>query len=284
MFAHNRAKHDNTRDPNFGNSVIEKKMNAYYPIPENFESYVYISQILHAKATRIAIEAHRRSMPYCMGTLFWQLNDCWPAVSWSSIDYYGNWKAAQYAAQDAYKTIIAPVIIEDGKLRVYLVSDSLKDTKARLSLKILSLNGTTHYEKQELISISANTSKVYFETDTIQLLQNLDKKNIVFVAGVSVEDKLIASTNFYFVPEKEMKLIKPNIGIKTHKNGNEIVISLDTDVLAKNIHITFPDAEGLLSDNYFDLIPGEQKRLTFKIRSGNAKSAPVVKSLVDHIN
>jgi beta-mannosidase len=286
LFAHNRAKHDNTRDPNFGNNVIENKMKVYYHIPEKFESYVYTSQLLHAKATKMAIEAHRRNMPFCMGTLYWQLNDCWPAVSWSSIDFYGNWKAAQYTVREVYKNIIAPVIIEEGKLRVYLVSDSLKDTKAKLTLKIVNLKGESLYNKQENIILAANTSKIYFETDTLQLLKNLDKKNIALVVEVTEGARQLASNIFYFVPEKEISLSKPNIVFTTAQNGNQIDITLKTDVLAKSVYLSFPDNEGFFSDNYFDLMPGEIKKLTFKSTTGVnvVKQALLVKSLIDFKN
>jgi len=281
LFAHNRAKNDNTRDPNFGNSVIEKKMKVYYNIPDNFESYIYMSQILHAKASKIAIEAHRRNMPFCMGTLYWQLNDCWPAVSWSSIDFYGNWKATQYTIRDVYKTIIAPVIIEEGKLRVYLVSDSLKDVKAQLNLKIISLKGETLFSKQENITISANTSKVYFDADTLQLLKNLNQKNIVLIVEVKEGEKLLAANNFNFVAEKDMNLSKPVIVANTAQSGNEFTITLKSDVLAKNVYLYYPDNEGFFSNNYFDLLPGEVKKLTFKPKMGTPKQNLIVKSLVD---
>lgn len=281
LFAHNRAKNDNTRDPNFGNNVIEKKMKAYYEIPQNFESYVILSQILHAKATKIAIEAHRRNMPFCMGTLFWQLNDCWPAVSWSSIDFYGNWKAAQYAAREAYKTIIAPVIIEDGKLRVYIVSDSLNDTKAKLNLKIMSMNGKSLFTKSENITISGNTSKIYFESDTLQLLKNVDIRDVVFVVEVKDGEKLLASNNFNFVPEKEMNLGKPSFKTKTTQNGDQISITIKSDIFAKNVFLNFPDAEGFFNNNCFDLLPGEESRINFSVKSGKPAQL-VIRTNVDY--
>ncbi|MDZ7725276.1 MAG: hypothetical protein U5R06_21280 [candidate division KSB1 bacterium] len=67
-------------------------MQRHYKQPRDFESYLYVSQLLQAKAVEMAVDAHRRNKPFCMGTLYWQLNDCWPVTSWSSVDYYGNWK------------------------------------------------------------------------------------------------------------------------------------------------------------------------------------------------
>lgn len=84
-----------------GNRLIKEYMDIYMSEPKDFTSFLYMSQVLQAEAMKMAIEAHRRSMPYCMGTLYWQMNDCWPVASWAGMDYYGKWKAMQYYAKKA---------------------------------------------------------------------------------------------------------------------------------------------------------------------------------------
>jgi beta-mannosidase len=63
---------------------------------------------MQADGVRLAMEAHRRAMPYCMGSLYWQINDCWPVASWSSIDYFGRWKALHYTARRIFAPVISP--------------------------------------------------------------------------------------------------------------------------------------------------------------------------------
>jgi len=285
MFAHNRALNDNTRDPYFGTQAIERKMIKYYGIPENFENYVYTTQILHAKATKIAIESHRRHMPYTMGTLYWQLNDTWPAVSWSSIDFYGKWKAAQYMARDVCRTYIASTIIEDNKFKVYIVSDSLKNVNAKLSLNMLSLDGEKQFFSEEKdLTIDANTSKVYFEIDSAKITEGIDVNNVVLNIEVKTEDKLLTDNNYYFTVEKNLSLTKPNITVKSNlKNNKTTRITLKTDVLAKNVYLAFPEKEGHFSDNYFDLLPGQEKVVTFTCTSSVTidEKELVVKSFID---
>ena len=106
-----------------GNELIDKTMRSYYNVPEKFEDFVYVGQVLQGKGMRRGFEAHRRNMPYCMGTLYWQLNDSWPVVSWSSIDYYGNWKAMHYEAKRAFAPIIINAIKEGDDLNFYIISD-----------------------------------------------------------------------------------------------------------------------------------------------------------------
>ena len=97
-------------------------MEKYFKVPDDFSAFVYMSQYLQAEAVKIGIEAHRRAKPYCMGTLYWQINDCWPVASWSSIDYCGRWKALQYYARDAYdEVLVSPYA--SGKQVVFTLVD-----------------------------------------------------------------------------------------------------------------------------------------------------------------
>ncbi|MBM3404662.1 MAG: glycoside hydrolase family 2 protein, partial [Bacteroidetes bacterium] len=89
-----------------GFEYIKEYMGRDYLLPVKFGDYVYVSQLMQAEAMKTAIEAHRRAMPNCMGSLYWQFNDCWPAISWSSVDYYGRWKASHYFIKKAFNNII----------------------------------------------------------------------------------------------------------------------------------------------------------------------------------
>ncbi|MFA6832934.1 MAG: glycoside hydrolase family 2 protein, partial [Bacteroidaceae bacterium] len=125
-----------------GNELIDKTMRIYYNVPEKFEDFVYVGQVLQGKGMRRGFEAHRRNMPYCMGTLYWQLNDSWPVVSWSSIDYYGNWKAMHYEAKRAFAPIIINAIKEGDDLNFYIISDRLEDNdNVTLELKTIDFTG-----------------------------------------------------------------------------------------------------------------------------------------------
>lgn len=96
-----------------GNAKIIYYLTGRFRLPKEFASLVYISQVMQAEGVRIGVEQWRRKRERCSGALYWQLNDCWPAISWSSIDYYGHWKALHYAA----RRFFAPVLLsleEDG--------------------------------------------------------------------------------------------------------------------------------------------------------------------------
>ena len=137
-----------------GNGMIKKHSDLLYGKPKDFNEFVYFSQLTQSKAVSIAISAHRLNSPICMGTIFWQLNDCWPAPTWSSIDYFGNWKALQYRVKEDYQDVTVLEKTEEiGKESYYFVSDSPIEFETELISEVYSTLG-------ELIEKSANKIKV----------------------------------------------------------------------------------------------------------------------------
>src|SRR5262245_66299241 len=112
-----------------------------YPEPKDFESFLYVSQVLQADGIRTGAEHLRRIMPHNWGSLYWQLDDCWPVASWSSIDYFGRWKALQYSARRFFAPVLASVVEENGVVKVWGISDRRNDTPARLTVKLIDFAG-----------------------------------------------------------------------------------------------------------------------------------------------
>lgn len=148
-----------------GNALIRTYMERDYIIPEKFEDFVYVGLVLQGQGMRHGLEAHRRNRPYCMGTLYWQLNDSWPVVSWSSIDYYGNWKALHYQAKRAFAPILINPIRQNDSLNIYLISDC-PDTKDHLMLEMK----VTDFDRKKqgkpirlnTLTVPANTSQCVY--------------------------------------------------------------------------------------------------------------------------
>lgn len=231
-----------------GYQTIQTYMERDYKIPSQFEDYIYVSQLLQAEGMKTAIEAHRKSKPYCMGTLFWQLNDCWPVTSWSSVDYYGNWKAFHYQAKRSFENVLISVQDEDNFYKVYIINDELNTAKDQLKLQLFNFEGKSLWDKVSEIKIEENTSQVYFQIEK-KALEKFNLKN----AYLSVQFNS-ARTNYFFVKPKDLLLEKPTIQIKT--TGHQ-TIEISTDVLAKNV---FLFQEGtFFDDNYFDLLPNEKR-------------------------
>lgn len=137
-----------------GNGMIKKHADLLYGEVKSFPEFVYLSQLTQAKAVGIAISGHRADMPRCMGTLYWQFNDCWPAPTWSGIDYYNNWKALQYQVKKDYEDI---AVIEQtkkmGEERYFIVSDLPDSFQQQVVFKAYDLEGKSLFSGSEKINL-----------------------------------------------------------------------------------------------------------------------------------
>lgn len=251
-----------------GYQTIQTYMERDYKVPTKFEDYIYVSQLLQAEGMKTAIEAHRRAKPYCMGTLYWQLNDCWPVTSWSSVDYFGNWKAFHHQAKRSFEDILISVNEEENQYKVYIINDELTSEKGKLEVQLIDFDGNILWHKISEIQIDANTSKIYFQIDKKEF-EKFNLKQVVL--NLKFKE---AVTNFYFVKPKYLELENPEIKIEYLPN-NEIKIS--TKKFAKNIYLSQEDT--FFSNNYFDLLPEPYQTKIIKL-SKPAKDIKVM-SLFD---
>lgn len=256
-----------------GNQRINNGVSREFGDWTSFPDYVYLTQLYQAYDVRFGAETHRRNMPHCMGTLYWQLNDCWPVASWAGIDYEGRWKALHYAIRDIYKPIIVSIVNDEEMIKVFAVSDLLTETKARLSVQLLKFNGEILYSDSLPIIIPQQTSQVYFSIDKKRLLSNTEQDEIVMLARLSSPDnQTIHENTLYFGRNRELKLSR-NFNLKksvTKNKDGTYSISLSTDVLIRGIFLSTPGQTDFFSDNYFDLIPGKPKTIRWVPGSGNA--------------
>ena len=247
-----------------GNQLINEYMQRSYQDPKDFESFLYVGQVMQAEGMKIAFEAHRRAKPYCMGSLYWQLNDCWPVASWSGIDYYGRWKALHYFAKKAFSPVLVSPVVEDEKLKIYIVSDRLVPIEADLKMKILDFAGEEYGVTEFPVCIKANASGVYHTESVNKCFAGLNKDALLLHVTLFQNASVISENVLYFVPPKNLDLPRPGLRKAVFKTPDGYRITLESDYLAKNLHLCFPRYEGLFSDNYFDLLPGEQKTVLFK--------------------
>nr|WP_317127352.1 glycoside hydrolase family 2 protein [Chryseobacterium sp. CH21] len=236
-----------------GWDIINEYLKRDYKIPTDFVQYNYLSQLLQARGMQIAIEAHRRAKPYNMGTLYWQLNDCWPVVSWSSIDYLGNWKAFHYQAKRSFEPVLISVAETDKSYDVYLISDLLKELKTDAKFELIDFKGKTLWKANQSDIINADVSKKIRSISKSELSQ-FDLSGAVL--RISSDKDLKFEKLFFFNKPKDLKLSKPEIKIRKI-SSTEIEIS--TDILAKDIYLI---GDIHFNDNFFDLLPGTSKKIT----------------------
>jgi beta-mannosidase len=250
-----------------GNALIAEYMQRDYRMPENFADFVYVSQLLQAEGMRLGIEAHRRNKPYCMGTLYWQLNDVWPVASWSSIDYYGRWKALHYFVREAYSPVAALPFLEDDILQVYGVSDLPADTTLVLRVRALSFDGKNLFDQTTPEQRIRPDSSLQIWQGTLRTMLGKHKKEdaVVEITLRTAEGRLAYRRLFYFEKPKKLDLPNPRISMQADSINDGYQITLQADKLAKNVCLQSTVA-GFFDDNYFDLLPGERKTVLFKTK------------------
>lgn len=244
-----------------GNTAIKDYMKMYYHVPDNFEKFLYVGQVLQAYGIQSAIEAHRRAMPYNMGSLVWQINDCWPVASWSSCDYYHRWKALQYEIKRSFEPIIISAYSKAENTYVTVVSDKLYDVSVQFEIKVCDFKGKVLQSKIIPLVIKANSVTNVLSQFTSKFTDSLNETYLF--CSLKTAEKVLAQKTYYFTQPKNLQLPKPTITSTVLKKGDTWEITLKSDVLAKDVYLNFAGVEGFFSDNYFDLLPGVTRKISF---------------------
>ena len=260
-----------------GNERILSYMLRWYPEPKDFPSFVYLSQVLQAEAIKVGAEHLRRQRPNTMGSLYWQLNDCWPVASWASIDYYGRWKALQYYARRFYDDVLVSPFAHDGKVDVYVVSDKLQPFSGTIHTRLLDFSGKLLAEKTQDVQVPAQSSAVYLTLDEKELLASADPKKSFLVFDLAVGGRRISQNLIFFDTMHNLDLPKSvKIDTSLESSDGSYAVTLRSPVLARSVNLSFGDLDVKTGDNYFDLLPGEP--VTVKLRTPTSSTLDQLKS------
>ncbi len=264
-----------------GTELIRKYMEREFIVPENFEDYVYVSQVLQAEGMGQAFFTHRIAQPYCMGTLYWQLNDCWPVTSWSGLDYYGRWKALHYHVKRAYAPIMLRAVEKDGDIFVFALNDHPNGQEAELLIELMDFDGKTIIREEKKLEFPPQSNQVVYSLPS----HGQHSNNVLLVARLFQGGEEVTNSFLYFVPTKEMKLEDPGLSFEVTEDESGPVISIHADKLARQVFLDAIWLDGHFSDNFFDMAAGETRDIRY---IGEASAADLVmikiKSIYDTYN
>ncbi|PPA69142.1 glycoside hydrolase family 2 [Jeotgalibacillus proteolyticus] len=223
--------------------------------PKDFESLIYASQLLQVEAIKYGVEHWRRNRGRCMGSLYWQLNDCWPVASWSSIDYYGRWKALHYFARKFYAPLLLSVREEGENVEIHVTNDTREAVSAEIEWKLKKNNGeeiTGGRISRQVSSLSAE------RCDTLSFLKNVSatqKRQTYLECSLKVNDKVISNVTHLFVKPKHFTFIDPEIQAAVSETQDAFEIVLSSQSYAKFVELDMTDNDCVFSDNFVDLSP-----------------------------
>jgi len=248
-----------------GNTTIMRYMLDWFRLPGSFDMTLRLSQILQGMAIKYACEHWRRSMPRGMGTLYWQLNDCWPVASWSSIDYFGRWKALHYMA----KKFFAPLLIsgledlEKGTVEVHVTSDLMATAEVEASWTLTDAGGKKVTGGKVEAKIAPHKS---VRVKTLKLKEYIDQNSIRdMMLWLELKSKgKIVSTNFvFFARPKHLELQAPGIttGVKAAKDG-AFKVTLKSKKPALWTWLEIDGLDARMTDNFVHVRPGRSVVIT----------------------
>ncbi len=278
MEHHQRGRH--------GNGLIVAQMTDSFRVPERFADWVYLSLVLQAEGIRYGVEHWRRHMDRVGGTLYWQLNDCWPAASWSSIDSFGRWKALHYAAKRFYAPVLLSVEDKPPMMDLHVSNDLPNPWTGALRWSLETLSGEVA-ESEELAVIAAPQSDVLVASlDFSERLTPETARRSVLVAELLREGEQVSVSVHPFVPSKHLELEDAELAIDAHIQGGELTVRLTAQSLARFVEVKLAGAPDVVfSDNYFDLPGGGEAIISCPLpggwTEGKAREELAARSLVD---
>ncbi|MGA8504791.1 MAG: glycoside hydrolase family 2 protein [Candidatus Sulfotelmatobacter sp.] len=267
-----------------GNERILTYMLREYREPKDFASFVYLSQVQQAEIIKIGAEHLRRQRPRTMGSLYWQLNDCWPVASWASIDYYGRWKALHYYARRFYDDVLISPFLHDDKVDVYVVSDKLQPLSGTIHMRLLDYSGNSLLDETKDVQVPAQSNAIYFTVEKASLAEKADLHRSFLVFDLEVAGKRVSRNLIFFNVTHDLDLpVSPKIETTLDKTGEDYTVTVQSPKLARSVYLSFGDLDVQSSENYFDLLPAEPVRLHLKSSATleQIKGALKIMSLTD---
>lgn len=256
----NSAAVNNHQKNSKGFETIKTYMERDYVVPKEFDKFIYVSQLLQARGMRIAIEAHRRAMPYCMGTLFWQLNDCWPVTSWSAIDFYNRPKAFFYSLEELFDNVLLSVQKENENYKIFIVNEKSYSFDGKIKISLNDYTGKEIFSKSAESRVISNTSNFYLTFSETEMKGLIKDKMYLRCQFTSTDGTISKKVLYYFVPPKNLKLApaKPEMTYSATEN----ILKIKSDNLIKDLFLYSSD--NIFDKNYFDLEPNEEIQIKLK--------------------
>jgi len=248
----------------FASALFMGQMALHYMMPVDFPSLVYLTMVLQAEGIRYGVEHWRRNMHRVSGTLYWQLNDCWPVASWSSLDYFKRWKALHYMSKRFYAPLL--LSIEDDEvnatMKVHLSSDLREVWEGGITWRLMRLDGEVLDSGEVPVKADPLSSILVFDKDFSNLTLQ-EKRETVFVVQLVKDGAILATQLGTFVPNKHLQLVDPQLKAYLKQGSDdEVVIELEAGYLARFVELSLDDGDIIFSDNYFDVLPGEMVQVT----------------------
>jgi len=276
MRAHQKYDRGAHYDESRGNQRLLKYVEREFGKPKGFAALVYLSQAMQAEGIQLAAEHLRASRPESMGSLYWQLDDVWPGITWSGIDWYGRWKMLQYHARRFYAPLLIAALRNKGVTTVSLVSDGTTALPVRWRVRVMDFAGKVLSEHTADATLAPLSGTQVARFTDAQLLDGADPRKSFAVFDLLDGDKMVSRNLVFFDAPKNLALPVPHVDAQLMQEKNGCALTLSSHTLAREVWVSFGDLDARLSDNAIDILPGQHVTVTVH---GNASLAALRKAL-----
>lgn len=223
-------------------------------LPRGLEEYIDFSMIAQAEGLKFGIEHFRRRKPHCSGTLFWQLNDCWPVLSWSVLDYYGFGKAGYYYARRAYAPVLASFkATAGGQVELWITNDTLSEVSDTIVIQSGTFAAGVIWTEKHQVQVPANASQVVWRGEPPHVIPRADHYLLVR----SPFGRFPPNRHFFAAIKDLLRpAVEPEISISAN-DEHKLSVQVFAPRYLYYFHVTVPHEHTHFTDNYFDLASGE---------------------------
>lgn len=254
-----------------GNDKMLYYIRSRFKLPQNFEDFIYLSQVTQMECIRDATEHWRRNKGRCNGAIYWQFNDCWPVCSWSGIDYYGNYKALQYAAKHFNAPLCVSVEDSNECIKICVLNDLKENLKVTVKYDIFDFEKGSAASEEKSFTVGAVKNREAFILSMKELKSKYDLKKSGLLARLYKDGKEISRKTFLFAQEKNLTIPESQLTKEITADSNTITVNITADKFARLVCLSSDVSCKPFSDNYFDLMPGESKTVTVPLNADTDK-------------
>lgn len=254
-----------------GNALIREYMLREFREPKDFESFLYVSQVLQAEGIKLGTEHMRRIMPRNMGALYWQVDDCWPVASWSGMDYFGRWKAMHYYARRFFDHVLVSTDDRGEEIAIYVTSDRKEAVRGDLRVRVRDFTGRVLSERVVPVEAAPVSSSTVVRARESELLAGADPRAVYLESELVSGGTTLSRSRHFFVAYKDLLVPRPTLTTRVGRSGRATTVTVMADTYARAVHLTLDGAS--FSDNFFDLAAGERVTVTVRASRPMASSA-----------
>jgi beta-mannosidase len=281
---------------NQGNVRIATYIADMFRMPAGMMNWITVSQILQGEGMKMGCEALRRNFPNSTGALYWQLNDNWPVISWSSIDYFGRWKALHYIAKRFFSPVLVSGVVRNDSVLIYASNDLLHKEPCKLEWALSRFDGKEENRGSMNVLLPSVMSTLLARLDFSKFIrENPDlstyrkesyrkRENVYLSLKLIQGDSILSSNVVFFVPPKYWKLEEPEIEYSLTAQSGRKKIVLSANRFAAYVELGLRHSYSRFSDNFFHLLPGEIKTvevISSEVPDNEFSKQLYVKSLID---